>query len=371
MATFTDSIKTFESNTVVIDVGGYETKAGLAGFKEPTAVYRTVVGKPKPIQDGPFPPDLEVCLRNGGWVMGPVAFEYKNLLIGKTPVAQRKVLDWDEVEKVWQHAIERELKLRPAEQPVLLTDSPTALPRDREQAFQRLFEKFSVPSAYIQTQPVLSLFAANRASGIVIDSGEDMTHLVPIYEGCVLPHTKVSNLGGKNITVELLRLAGLQGYPRDFVTMMKEHCTHVEMNPLEPAVPEGTYILPDGSEVSIGHEAYNCTEILLKPATNIKSFSMMLNDILKTCDGSFRPVLQENVVLSGGNTMFKGLAERIEKDCGVKVFADDHRKHFAWIGGSIFSCMESSRKMFISKAEYEEHGAMRIVSRRCPLALIM
>ena len=68
--------------------------------------------------------------------------------------------------------------------------------------------------------------------------------------------------------------------------------------------------------------------------------------------------------------MFQGLAERIEQDCGVKVFAHDHRKHFAWIGGSIFSCMESSKERFISKHEYEEHGANRIVTKKCPFAFI-
>lgn len=371
MASFDEPSVTMDSDVVVIDVGGYETKAGLAGLPEPTAVYRSIIGKPKPIQDGPFPADLEKCLRNGGWVMGPTAFEHKNLLIGKNPIAQRKVLDWDEVEKVWQHAIERELNLKPAEHPVLLTDSPTGTARDREQMVTRLFEKFSTPSAFIHTQPALALLATNRSSGIVIDSGEEMTHVVPIYQGFILPHTKVSNIGGKHVMLELVRLAGLQSYPRDFVTMMKEHCTHVELNAQQPVNAEGHYTLPDDSEVTIGHEAYNSTEILFRPSAINKSFNSMLKEVLNLCDGSFREILQSNVILSGGNTMFHGLAERLEQDCGVKVYADEHRKHFAWIGGSVFSCLDTSKKLFITKAEYEEHGATRMVAQKCAFPLIL
>jgi actin len=371
MTSFEDLNVNIDSDVVVIDVGGYETKAGLAGYKEPSAVYRSIIGKPKPIQDGPFPADLELCLRNGGWVMGPIAFEHKDLLIGKNPVAQRKIQNWDEGEKIWRHAIERELKLKPAEHPVLLTDSPTSTTRDREEMITRLFESFSSPSAFIHTQPALALLATNRSSGIVIDSGEDMTHAVPIYQGFILPHTKVSNIGGKHVTLELVRLAGLKSYPRDFVTMMKEHCTHVELNPQQPLNVEGHYTLPDDSEVTIGHEAYNSTEILFRPSATNKSFNVMLKDILNLCDGSFREVLSSNVILSGGNTMFPGLAERLEQDCGVKVYAGENRKHFAWIGGSVFSCLDTSKKLFITKAEYEEHGAARITAQKCPFPLIL
>ena len=46
-----------------------------------------------------------------------------------------------------------------------------------------MFEDFNVPAMYIKIQAVLSLYATGRTTGIVVDSGDDVTHAVPIFEG--------------------------------------------------------------------------------------------------------------------------------------------------------------------------------------------
>ena len=52
--------------------------------------------------------------------------------------------------------------------------------------FQILFETFNTPAFYVSIQAVLSLYASGRTTGIVFDSGDGVSHVVPIYEGKAL-----------------------------------------------------------------------------------------------------------------------------------------------------------------------------------------
>ena len=46
-----------------------------------------------------------------------------------------------------------------------------------------MFETFNAPAFYVAIQAVLSLYASGRTTGIVFDSGDGVSHVVPIYEG--------------------------------------------------------------------------------------------------------------------------------------------------------------------------------------------
>ena len=97
------------------------------------------------------------------------------------------------------------------------------------------------------------------------------------------------------------------------------------------------------------------------------------NSILK-CDIDIRKDLYNNIVLSGGNSMFNGLPERLTKEIKylvhysmkdeVKVIASPERKYATWIGGSILSSLCAFESSWITKTEYEESGAT-IVHRKC------
>jgi centractin len=67
--------------------------------------------------------------------------------------------------------------------PVLLTEAPLNPRRNREHAAQVLFETFNVPALYVSVQAVLALYASARVTGLVLDSGDGVTHAVPVYEG--------------------------------------------------------------------------------------------------------------------------------------------------------------------------------------------
>jgi len=90
------------------------------------------------------------------------------------------------------------------------------------------------------------------------------------------------------------------------------------------------------------------------------------------CDVDVRKELYKNVVLSGGTTMYPGMAERMEKELKtlvppsmtIKVVAPPDRKYSVWLGGSILSSLESFQKMWITGLEYQDYGP-HIVHKKC------
>nr|AAK98785.1 actin I [Stylonychia pustulata] len=372
-----------DKQTVVIDNGSGVVKAGFSGEDAPRAVFPSIIGRPKNVS-------ALIGVDSASEYLGDEAQQKRGVLKIFYPIEHGIVKDWDDMEKIWNHTFYVELRVQPDEHPILLTEAPLNPKTNREKMTQIMFETFNVPALYVAIQAVLSLYSAGRTTGIVCDAGDGVTHTVPIYEGFSIPHA-VSRiqLAGRDLTTFLAKLLTERGYnftssaELEIVRDIKEKLCFVALD-YESALKqshdssqfEKNYELPDGKVITIGSERFRCPEYLFKPlemnGKELDSIQSLTYKSIQECDVDVRRDLYQNIILSGGTTMYEGIGERLLKEIedrapksiNVQVIASPDRRFAVWRGGSTLTSLSTFASMWITKEDYEENGAS-IVHRKC------
>ncbi|ODQ54918.1 actin-2 [Saitoella complicata NRRL Y-17804] len=378
-----DDASFLTNQPVVIDNGSGVIKAGFAGEDQPKCFFPSYVGRPKHTR-------IMAGAVEGDTFVGPKAQELRGLLKVKYPLEHGVVTDWDDMERIWQYLYSEELKVLPEEHPVLLTEAPLNPRQNRTTMAQILFESFNVPALYTSIQAVLALYASGRTTGLVLDSGDGVTHSVPVYEGFALTSgIQRMDLAGRDVTEYLQLLMRKGGYrmetsaEKEIVRGVKEKMCFLSVEPRreekEWVAAEKTartaggggkqlgeeYRLPDGQSIRLGAERFRAPEILFDPSLlSLESppLPTLLTNSLSLSDLDLRPTLSSNIILSGGTTLLRNFGDRLlnelktrlPKDSKIKIYAPPERVWSTWIGGSILGSLSTWRRMWVSAEEYGE-----------------
>lgn len=380
---------------IVIDNGTGLLKAGFASQEAPQVVFPSMVGRPRHLSS------LNVSIEDT--MVGEVAARKRGILSLRYPIERGVVTNWNDMELIWQHTYEL-LRADPSDQPVVLTEPPLNPAKNREKMTEVMFELFQVPALYVATQAVLSLYANGGMTGVVLDAGDGVTNIVPIYEGYGLTHTYSRvDLVGKDLTDYLSTLLSEQGVTmsspaeRDSMRDIKEKLCYVSLDyerdmaleepqtaarPREEAMrvmslQERTevYKLPDGKRILLGSERFRCPEPLFHPSLLGKDemgLHEAIHHSIQLCDMDLHKRMYANIILSGGTTMFPNLEQRVRQELTgmvspftrIKVTARPDRKFSAWNGGAVLASLPGFKNMSIATKEYDEVGPS-IVHRKC------
>jgi actin-related protein 2 len=304
------------------------------------------------------------------------------------------VRSWEDMISLYNYTFGPEkLNIHPKNCKLLLTEPPMNPTKNREKMVEVMFEQFQFYGLYIAIQAVLTLYAQGLQTGVVVDSGDGVTHICPVFDGFALPHlTRRLDIAGRDVTKYLIKLLLLRGYAfnhsADFETvrLMKEKLCYVGYDieqeqklALETTVLVEQYTLPDGRVIRVGGERFGAPEALFQPhLINVEGVGIaeLLFNTIQAADIDTRAEFYKHIVLSGGSTMYPGLPSRLEREmkqlylerilkgdteklAKFKIRIEDppRRKHMVFMGGAVLAeIMKDKPEFWMSRAEYQEQG---------------
>jgi actin-related protein 2 len=381
---------------IVCDNGTGFVKTGYASENFPAFIFPSMIGKPLMRYEEENTQGVELK----DIMVGDECAKYRSMLDISYPVENGIVKDWEGMRHLWDYTFSERMKIDPTNHKILLTEPPMNPRGNQKRMMENMFEVYNFQAAKVSIQAMLVLYAQGLLTGVVVDSGDGVTHVVPVWEG-VCPPTLIKrlNVAGRHITRYLIKLLQVRGYAfnrsADFETVrqIKEQLCYVgyDMSVEKKLALETTYLmqqytLPDGKVIKLGRERFEAPEVLFNPSLlDLESdgLSHMLFNMIQEADMDLRRDFYKHIVLSGGSTMYPGLPSRLEKDmrdlyeekvakydpkimAKFKLRIEDppRRKHMVFLGGSVLADIMKDREEFwISKAEWEEHGE-RIIGKK-------
>jgi len=404
---------------VVIDNGTGYTKMGFAGLKNhPQYVFPTVIGT----REGNADRGNNLASKRGiedlNFLIGDEAIANSKTYSLNYPIRHGQVDNWDLMEKFYQASIFQYLKCEPEDHLFLLTEPPLNQPENREYLAEIMFESFGVKGMYIAVQAMLALAASwskkDRKNwtltGTVIDSGDGVTHVIPMAEGYVIGSSiKHIPIAGRDITYfvqQLLRERENSIPPEESLEVAKRikemysyTCNDIvkEFKKYDASPSEwfkeyvGHHsVTKKEYRVDVGYERFLGPEIFFNPEISNGDFttpiSTVVDDVIQSCPIDTRRGLYKNIVLSGGSTMFKDFGKRLQRDIKrvvdariqrsielskkilqngadiqsnaieVNVISHKRQRYAVWYGGNLLSTTEDFPKYCHTKAEYDEVG---------------
>ena len=313
-----------EEYTVIIDIGEAYTKVGFAGEEAPRSSFPTITGAEKY-------KNVMVDVGSSGRpqiYVGEDCTRMRGVLKISYPISRGNIMDWDHYFAILTHIFYNVLRIDSTKANVIYTEGALTPMQTKQYIGRVLFETYQAKSVQIASAPILSLFSAGLTTGIVVESGEGLTWVVPIINGKVFePGVQRLTLAGVDICEYLKTLLlryGItlsSGSQREMLRDIKDKYCFVALTPEDTVKNQKdvvSYILPDGEKVNIPTEVrvYG-PEVLFHPELlgyNVYSVPQAIIYAVSKVDRYYWRQLLSNIVLSGGNTMFPGIDARLEQE---------------------------------------------------------
>ena len=382
----------------VIDIGTNFIKHELSGSEEPN-LLRSEVGFEKYTR---ISSSSSVNNNNSDQQQKRILGKQIDTLRGvsriEKPIDHGSILSQENqslVESLLRHCIVDSAKISPSEHPVLLTEPVQTSDAQRKALAEFLFEDLRCSTVMFGVQPVLSLHAFGKTTGLVFEHGAGVTQSCAVYDGYTIRESCARrDFGGNDVTSALKGFLRESLSPDEFSNCfsssnnnnngewevlqdMKHKLGEVVHQNLSTRDKNSTstnlFQLPDGTELKVPQVATSdaVSNLLFSSSSSSSSKTVpplqefFIRETVRNCDITLRSKLLENIFLSGGGTLMKNFGERFASEVAqlvpatskVRVHAAKGRENAAWVGGSLLTQMSSTVLQFgVTRSQYLEEG---------------
>ncbi|EMR11597.1 hypothetical protein PNEG_00040 [Pneumocystis murina B123] len=358
---------------IVADNGTGFVKVGYAGSNFPDYVFPSIVGRPILRVEEQM---IDTPIRD--IMVGDEAAAVRNMLQISYPMENGIIRNWEDMQYIWDYTFNEKLKVDTRDRKILLTEPPMNPLANREKMCEVMIEKYDF---------------YGLTTGVVVDSGDGVTHIVPVYENVVLNHlTRRLDVAGRSVTRQLIDLLLRRGYAfnrtADFETVrqIKEKLCYVSCDltldhklSQETSILVESYTLPDGRVIKLSSERFEAPECLFQPhliGLEQPGIAECLYNTIQSADMDIRSSLFKSIVLSGGTSMYPGFPTRLEKELKqlwltralngdpsrfnkfkVRIEDPPRRRHMVFLGGAVLAnIIKDNDNMWITRNDWSEYG---------------
>jgi actin-related protein 2 len=384
-----------DSIPIVLDLGTASLKVGRSSCTIPEFVLPNTVGRPLLHSDESF------SGRNLDDIMiSDETTSFRHCLDLTHPMENGVIKNWEDEKLLLDYVFRQKLEIDPAEHRIVITEAPLTSMDDRKKLLEVFYETLDFNALQITPQAVLVLHAQGLTTGIVVDSGKSLTHIVGVFENYVLPDLICSvNIAGQTVVEYMINLLIRRGYSlhrsADFDIareITEKFCfvsADIQMDRRianETAAYTVPYKLPDGRVIKVSGERFEAAEVLFEPSVGKlkeKGLSELIYDTVMNAEINMRKQFFESIVITGGTTLLRGLRTRLVnelknlvlvnilkgkkerlRDYRISVYAPPGRRFLGYLGGTILADLTLRKsEAWAHKSEYNEDGPDFIANR--------
>ena len=268
-----------KSSHIIIDFGSHSIKCGFNYDPFPRLIILNVVGK---INNKSFSPLKDYneyfCGYDALHNSSAIDITYPRIENnGKFSSTEEGKKD---IESIFSYLFEEKLKSHEKLYSVFIIDSIFTSSKERETIAQILFEKLNIYQLHFEPQSIMTLYSTSKTSGLIVQSGEMSTEIVPIIEGyiisqgiCNFPisgHQLTDKFG--NVYKDIFDINNVSNHywmtqkiKEKYAEILPTSKDFEELMKLK-TLPKKEYILPDGNTVDLGKEIYEIPESIFNPS---------------------------------------------------------------------------------------------------------